>query len=518
VLVRTNDAVARMIYELRRETAGRPAIMASEEGGNPLSDSPAVSAVLSLLQLADHPGDTAAAFHVAISPIGGAVGLKDHRDRAAVDEIATQLRKRLLDEGYGAVLFDVVRRMDGVCDARNLSRLLQLVQMGYRYDAQATVRAADFVEYVRQTHVEAPTAADVRVMTVHQAKGLQFDVVVLAELDKKLMGQMPAALVDRASPVEPIRRVSRYADQMLQGWVGELAGMYTQYQRARLADSLSTIYVAMTRAVHGLYMLIAPSAENERTIPAKFSGLLRAALVGSKPLHEAGAAWSLGDAKWWEKLPVSVPAAERAPVETEVALAATKGRQRILPRRTPSQLAEERIDLAHELRLEGVAALDCGSVMHSWAQQIEWIDQGEPGDDALREAARRKLGGHAQIDEWLRQFRRYMQAKAIRDALSKGRYTGDVQLHRERSFAMRDADHVMQGAFDRVVVSTAGGKVSRVEVMDYKTDADPPKQIVERYRGQMEAYRRAAAALWKVDAGKVTVTMLMLAHGEVREV
>ena len=47
VLVRTNAAVARLIYLLR--SLG---VEASEEGGNPLVDSPAVELLLSLLRLA----------------------------------------------------------------------------------------------------------------------------------------------------------------------------------------------------------------------------------------------------------------------------------------------------------------------------------------------------------------------------------------------------------------------------------------------------------------------------------
>ena len=64
-----------MIYELRSR-----GIDASEEGGNPLTDSPAVQLILSLLTLADHPGDTAARFHVATSPLAQSTALADPGD------------------------------------------------------------------------------------------------------------------------------------------------------------------------------------------------------------------------------------------------------------------------------------------------------------------------------------------------------------------------------------------------------------------------------------------------------
>ena len=64
VLTRRNATVKQLIYELRTRN-----VAASEEGGNPLTDSTAVQVILSLLRLADHPGDTIARFHVAQSPL-----------------------------------------------------------------------------------------------------------------------------------------------------------------------------------------------------------------------------------------------------------------------------------------------------------------------------------------------------------------------------------------------------------------------------------------------------------------
>ena len=73
VLVQTNDQAAAALDALRR--AG---VEASGEGAGAVADDPAVAAVIAALVLADHPGDTIAAFHVASSPLGGgALGPRD---------------------------------------------------------------------------------------------------------------------------------------------------------------------------------------------------------------------------------------------------------------------------------------------------------------------------------------------------------------------------------------------------------------------------------------------------------
>ncbi len=74
ILVRRNDLIPRLIFLLRDE-----GLRASGEGGNPLTDSIAVLHFLSLLTLADHPGDSAAAFHCASSPLAPQVAADDGR-------------------------------------------------------------------------------------------------------------------------------------------------------------------------------------------------------------------------------------------------------------------------------------------------------------------------------------------------------------------------------------------------------------------------------------------------------
>ena len=278
VLVRRNVAVARLIYELRQRD-----VFASEEGGNPLTDSAAVQLVLSLLKLADHPGDTAARFHVATSPLAATVGLARYDDDAAARETALRVRERLLGDGYGRTIYEWVKSLAPVCDLRDLNRLLQLVELAYRLDDGKLRRPDDFIAQIESQRVEDPTAAKVRVMTVHQAKGLQFDIVVLPELDGNVKPQPSRVVIDRAAPLEPIRRVCRYASEKIQKLLpADFQKMFATCSDPWIGESLCVLYVAMTRAVHALDMIIAPSKVNEKTWPKTYAGVLRGAAGGGK--------------------------------------------------------------------------------------------------------------------------------------------------------------------------------------------------------------------------------------------
>src|SRR6185437_9776332 len=119
----------------------------------------------------------------------------------------------LLTEGYGRTLYGWVRAFAQECDARSLSRLQQLIELGYAYESEATLRPDDFIEFIGNERVEDPTTSNIRVMTVHQSKGLEFDIVVLPELQMKLRGQNPSVVVGRDGPIDPIHSVCRYVSK-----------------------------------------------------------------------------------------------------------------------------------------------------------------------------------------------------------------------------------------------------------------------------------------------------------------
>ena len=122
---------------------------------------------------------------------------------------------------------------------------------------RSTLRADDFVASVRQQRVPDPSSANVRVMTIHAAKGLQFDAVVLPELDASLTGRAPAFVVARDPASLNVSFVCRYANESVQKLLSPNEQLAFEHDRKqRVEESLSLLYVAMTRAVYGLYLFV----------------------------------------------------------------------------------------------------------------------------------------------------------------------------------------------------------------------------------------------------------------------
>ena len=544
VLVRRNETVGRLIGLLREHE-----VFASEEGGNPLTDSAAVLLVLAFLRLADHPGDSVARFHVATSPLAESIGLTDHTDDHGWFRASHQLRRSLIDRGYGATIAIWGETLSSHCSRRERSRLAQLIELAFSYQRRATSRVDDFVKFVERQRVADPTSAQVRVMTIHQAKGLEFDIVVLPELEGRLFGQPDSFVVHRETPVSRADRVCRYVNSDIQRLLPKkFQQMFEDATDRTVTESLCVLYVALTRAVHALHMIIAPSKENERVLPLTAAGLLRAALRGTEPVPPSSLLYACGEPRWCEHVvdQVATVAASKEPLPDLVTLARTsEHRRRGLDRQSPSGFeGGTRVSMAELLQPRQSSALARGTLIHAWFEQIMWSDQRLPNEPLLREVAseiQQHEASKLDIDRELATFEKMLAEPAISTALSEAAYKSpsvlgfgssvcDALLNRqprlvvenERTFAVRRGEQMLSGSIDRVVWIYAGKQLVAADIIDFKTDLVEDDEVLNRkrkyYRPQLESYRDAVCRMSGLAAENVIARLVFVGHGLVARV
>ncbi|HEX6694184.1 MAG TPA: UvrD-helicase domain-containing protein [Longimicrobiales bacterium] len=524
VLTRTNATVARMMLNLKNL-----GVHASEEGGNPLSDAAPVTAVLALLRLCDHPANAVARYHVAMSPLGAVVGLTDHLDLALAGEVAHRYRTMLLADGYGDTIAHIAAQLAGACDDRERRRLSQLVELAFRFEDTATLRPSDFVRYVQRERVEDPVAADVRVMTIHQSKGLEFDIVVLPELDAPFVQSRysevlayrpePGARITRAFPFVAKDTLKLFEEDELT----ELRAASAQAFSNELRDGLSTMYVALTRARCALHIIVKPAkATSESKTGAR---ILRQAL---RPGAEAAPFQTLierGDPEWYRTATPQRTSPTAASTVAPLALRSDDVRSRSLTRRSPSELeGGGRTDLSMVLRLTGTVATRRGSIAHLWLEQIEWLDPRTPLDDATLTALARQIDPDVPDDdvtELIASFRTWTADSAIARLLSSSAWPDGSSVHREVPFLVREGNTIIEGFIDRLIITRAGGAVRSAAVIDFKTDAIEAGDRrtldarTEHYRPQVDAYRRAVAAMHGISLDTVQGHLVFLDPGTV---
>lgn len=541
VLVRRSKHVAPIVYALK--SGG---IDAAQEGGNAVTDAAAAAVALSLLWMADHPGDSASVFHVATSPLGAVLGLEAtaERSRGRVAGLAARVRRRVARRGVAVLLSQIRRHLAGAMDERELSRFDQLIQLARVFDAGTSRDLSEFVRLARATRAEEPARRAVTVMTVHKSKGLEFDAVILPDLDSD-RSRRNTFVVDRAGGVG-VAGVADGARAMFRPRACErmassaLAEVEARSEARSVREELCVLYVALTRARRFVDVIIEPTAEGKGgEFPKTAAGVLRAA-------------WGCGDVKERcdeviashgvieavDERRGAMEGAESAVAVSPVA-AMRRAAARATPpvwrlrRRSPSSLeGGATITAGNLLTTAGRDGLDRGTRLHGLFEHVLFAEDAmeltEPA--RVRELlaaldARAGLTGGADSHEIVNEFLATLTGPG-RHVLSRARYAGrpgTASVHNERAFAVRvrrrgaaeTGGGLVTGRFDRLVVGRdADGRALWAEIIDFKTDAVDPARAeefnarVEHYRPQLRAYCAAAAAMFTLPEDAVRATLL----------
>lgn len=542
VLVRTNAEVTHMINLLREQS-----IDASQEGGNPLTDSAPVDLILSLIALADHPGDGIAYFHVTnASPKSFLEQLPKPLSPAS---LSTWIRQQFDRDGYADAISQFASQISVVCNERDQLRLEQLIQLAYQYERIETPRLRDFIDYVQTQKISLPKVAAVRVMTIHQAKGLEFDAVFLPNLSRRFVNRQSTFVVKAADTVSDpdgvTRRVGGYLQQYLsKEW--QLA--FDKDAVGRLQDSLCNFYVAITRARQALYVYAAPS-KNELQ---QWDSVLHSIFApGSRDqademiYHSGTPDWyrDRDEPAWPQTLFPLDDIREDVASIPEIALhedffeSDSVRKVRHLPGLRPSLASEARhVKLQKALEPAATFGTVAGTVVHRWFEDIRWINEYQFSRDRERQLALDVLTPEQMplihIDDWIDRFERYLENPGVREVLSKEQYRLDevraatgrnlgLSIHNERRILELVDGTLLKGTIDRLVLVEDDSYVVAAEIIDYKTDffelfqrGANLEEWIElkkmRHRQQLMMYRDSISRMYQLPKERIAMTLMLL--------
>ena len=565
ILCRRNNKVAQMMNELQR--LGVPA---SEEGGNYLTDSASVELVLSLLHLIDHPADTVAAYHLATSPWGSQLGLrvdecpeiefdapagadgnaerKTYRPAAGIDPkkinaLVRTCRRQLLDDGFGNTLQAWAAQLRQHCNRREARRLTQLVeqaysyqhrvesptQLGYERQRRQSIRPTAFVRHIRGTKVTDPSNATIRVMTVHQAKGLEFDIVVLPDLLGPLVEGHDTFLHGRPSIDADIDVVCRYMgkDSGRSFLPKRFLPLFDEFEDRKARDSFCVLYVAMTRAVHALHVFLPHGMQRVRGPKGSAAYLVKDAFVPGEELRPASTMFEMGDRQWFTNMPgtaASEPERDVA-MAPQPRLARAKTKERHLEAVAPSQMGANRYVRLGDRLSRTSDSRDFGILVHHWLSQIAWSDS--IPDTASLKAQAAAWSERIDIDDAIKRFQGMLGADQLAEILNRESYLRDLraampdlpddielEVRLEQPVAGRDGNQIVAGKVDRLVLVRSDGQIVAAEVIDFKTEqesdgnAESPGRKTDRYETQLAAYRRVVTASLRVETVSTRLVFL----------
>lgn len=523
VLLRSRKPIGRILHHLRRL-----GIEASEESGTSLLDTPATSATISALHLADLPGDKAAAFHVAAGPIGGLLGLEVGTDGvvppADSHRAASSLRARFASGGVAGVVGWIRDGCAGSLNATESLRMEQLLDLAEAFDGRGEGGLSDFVRLARQERVEDPSRARVRVMTIHASKGLEFDAVVLPELGKNWTNPKGLIVTRRDDVFASPNMLSLPGSEGLRACHDGLAAAHAACLERTIGEEISCLYVAMTRAKRALELIIEPSDKPPSGLSA--SSVLRHALE-PRTTEQDELLWSRchGEA-WHAEFKPSPP--PPSPETVAVSLRVSRGSTSVAARSaSPSSLAETETAASDIFSTRGERSANEGTVLHAWAESIEWHADDRLDDDAMLATAAAHGVNPARAAELLAAFRRSLRSdvgRALSTRFHEGT-SGPQSLDLRREWAFRTSIDLgggapveLAGRIDRLVIDRRGGKAVWADILDFKSDDVPAAGCEERavhHAPQMRAYAAAVARMFSLTPAAVRCHVVFIRPGRV---
>jgi ATP-dependent helicase/nuclease subunit A len=419
---------------------------------------------------------------------------------------------------------DSVQRLD----AFGRIRLEQFLAAAGELDVRGATSCDLFLTHITHYEIHDVAANDaLRVMTVHQAKGLGFDIVILPELDRDNMLRARDARFILSRDTETQR--PRWALELPRRAVAECDAVLLDELEQADADaafeSLCLLYVAMTRARRGLYLITSYPGKTSQLLnqPAfvkeRLHGNTRAIERDGHPVRLAGedstCLYACGAERWFETEPV-VPLATIPEVPSGAVVWPPEGtsiRTRLVAIR-PSDSDALDASAAELFASDRKDRLDTGSAVHSLLERVTWSEEADV--EAILVAWRGESEfDAATADRAAAHFRRAMSSHMMHSHL--GRAHGQTALWRERHFDVVIDSRWITGSFDRVVIEQdERGSPLGATVYDFKTDDIAAADVRSRavlYSRQMLLYRDALAHILHISPSRIRQVLLFTAPG-----
>lgn len=497
-------------------------------GGTVLNEVPEVSALAQVVEALVQPDNPVTLVAVLRGPLFGAsdvelyryrraggrfalLGGEDDVDLAGVDTPLGDGLRRLWRYGHWlrrlpplaalervvadlGLLAEAAARPGGNVAAGSLARALELVRA-----AQSQLHGLDqLAEFLRQlADPQQPrdgvpalpgTEVPVRIMNLHQSKGLEAPVVFLAD---------PTGWGDRGVSLCVDRRGNESCGYLAihgpaLGWQsGRMLAcppgwddLAQEESRFGTAERDRQFYVAATRAGRQL-IITRPEKPSARNAWEYFREQL-----GGQPAMRV-----LDRAPSAARAPESPAPAE--PPQSAIAAIAQRWQRSAEPTYAVAAAKEIALATSHPLAAAGEHGTEWGSVIHCLLETAMREPDGELGRLALGRLQSEGLDP-ARVDEAIDTVRRVMRSDVWRRARGSSRALVEVPFHtfRPAGCEANSLPTLVRGVIDLAFREPAGWVI-----VDYKTDAHPLgalETLVEHYRPQLAAY----AAAWTEMVGE----------------
>lgn len=540
VLVRRNVDVMDVTRHLRE--CGFPVAQAIEV---PLSkDNLLVPAILSLVQFLIHPEDSCALRHVEMTPLWKLLEF----DQKNIGQVHAELLSAIHRDGLSGWVESIIHNLHTKSvapDSFHLRRSEQLVEATRRFEDINGGSLDDYIEYIDQYSLqEAVSDSAIQVMTVHKAKGLGFDIVLMPQLHVPFDdGKLPPQLSPR-DPDGDIKWISQVPTKQIAQLDLTAREASSDFRHRQVFESLCLFYVACTRAKKGLYLITSGDSGKSN----RWDGMLFSALsfkkheeAGHLPGTSLPCLFQIGSIDALDQISLKDPTptgemememkmeAGQRPEQRRLDDAQDSVRYRLargqasLRDKPDSEMDDGHLNCQFLFSSSQEQARQRGTAVHRLLEAIEWIHHPDsPEKEALalwQKLELDKMDGFDQVSHMINQA--FKRQDFLNVFLSKDSHHGSDKENeagwnsvcwREKAFEYIQDGTWISGIIDRVVLDYSNtSRESRIalkaRIYDFKTDG---RLEPDAYAHQMQIYAEAVCRLTGLSKDKVEVSVVQV--------
>lgn len=413
---------------------------------------------------------------------------------------AADMMNRLLSDGLEA---EIAAKSDGEARLMRVHRLVSFAEGNINFFLHR-LQATEENIILRESGGDNA----IKIVTMHSSKGLEYPVVILANMDTPFHGADDDEVV--------------YTDRFLfapKSFDAERKIIYPNVlrrasaicqKREEVKGELNLLYVAMTRAKYRLYLVL-KEQEKAALLPRYATNLsqflnmfdcrqyvVENVTEQAEPLERYPFVYRDDEAMTQQILKNYRHA---YPFEASTLIPVKSSATELLR----EQKAEQTFSFSSPQANFSASSIEAGIAYHTFLQNVTF---GQSVSAELARMVRDEILSHAQeklLD--VEKLEKIMQLSSLKDLQQK-------QVWREQTFLMRltareiglcesDDEIVLQGAIDLLVADENG-----YTVIDYKYSGRSDEELKQIYLPQIELYRKAVAKVMRVSYDKINVRIL----------
>lgn len=466
ILVQTNKEAQKIAEWLRSSEGGHHDIYLASDSKIGI-DSPLGNAFSSYIAWLCTPQDNFALQHIRNTPLN--IILHNDPSYAWMEG-----NKLFGEQGITGLLHHIRTILEPTLEAFHLKRIEQWIVRAEEMDSRGCTLQEWKSYFDEMTYAEAQNPQSIRIMTIHKAKGLEDDIIIIPIIDNNAFDAIQGDFWLQKKDESDGTLISQIWSPSKKAILAspELAKVLMQRNADEQLNGLSTLYVAITRAKQQLSIILPNDTENQKKPKktktnsepkASFKDIIR------QQINDVNL--SRGDLKWFLQTPPEKQKPDRAQQKQPISMLPAS--RPLRKKRSPSENEhpsgqKQTTDAALALDM---GACDFGTKVHALFEKIAWLEPAESLPSWLTEST----------DTVAQSVRNCLESPSVQKEFTRPSH--DPKLWREQHLSGIINGEWVSGFLDR---ATLNGNL--LSIIDFKTTRASEEELAERYAEQLEDY------------------------------